>query len=65
MRIVALQKYALGGKVPGPFFRNLPFLRPAYFLLRAWRLSAFPLPAMREAVFQLPAQSDDAFELGV
>jgi len=63
--VVALQKYALGGKRPGPFFRNLPIVRPAVFMLLAWQASTQQLVAMRSWTFQLVARIKKPFQLGV
>lgn len=63
--VVALQKYALGGKRPGPFFRNLPIVRPALFMLNAWVRDTFQLAAATTGTFQLVARIQQPFQLGV
>ena len=63
--VVSLQKYALGGRPPGPFFRNLPIAIPAAFLLNAVRVGPFALSAEQIANFQLNALSGATFDLEV
>lgn len=62
---VALQKYALAGRPAGPFFRNLPIVRPALFMLNAWITDTFQLPAPTVGTFQLVARIQQPFYLGV
>lgn len=62
---VALQKYALAGRPPGSFFRNLPRVLPKLFQLMAVIVATFPLASAQTATFQLVAQVDEAFQLGV
>jgi hypothetical protein len=62
--VVALQKYALGGRPAGPFFRNLPIARPSLFMLEAWVDDTFQLYAVRQDTFQLIARVQEPFQLG-
>ena len=62
---VSLQKYALGGRPPGPFFRNLPLYPSKLFQLLAWVKNVFQLDATQTATFQLPAQVEEPFDLEV
>lgn len=62
---VALQKYALAGRPAGPFFRNLPIVRPALFRLNAWVRDTFQLSAATTGTFQLVARIQQPFQLGV
>ncbi len=62
---VSLQKYALGGKPPGPFFRNLPIFPRKFFHLAAWIRTTFQLAAARSGTFRLPAQVEEPFRLEV
>lgn len=61
---VALQKYALGGRPPGPFNRNLPIARPSLFMLDAWVDDTFQLYAATTCTFQLVARVEEPFQLG-